>query len=103
MTTGSRPMGQTLTIQLSQEAYARLLREAEAAGRSPAELAATWLERQCGSPNVGLPPRDTEDQAARERFERHFGRLDLGYATGVDNEQIDADLARQFADDHETD
>ena len=37
---------------------------------------------------------------ARERFERHFGEVDLGYATGVDNEQIDADLARAYAARH---
>lgn len=44
-------------------------------------------------------PRRTgaEEQAARERFERHFGEVDLGYATGVDNEQIDADLAGEYA------
>ena len=35
-------------------------------------------------------------QQARERFERHFGVLDLGYATGADNEQIDADLAQAY-------
>jgi Protein of unknown function (DUF2442) len=45
-------------------------------------------------------PTDAEKQAARERFERHFGEVDLGYATGVDNEQIDADLARAYADRH---
>ncbi|MBA2245580.1 MAG: SH3 domain-containing protein [Gemmatimonadetes bacterium] len=37
-----------------------------------------------------------EPQAARERFERHFGEVDLGYATGVDNEQIDTDLASEY-------
>lgn len=44
---------------------------------------------------------DAEKQVARERFERHFGEVDLGYATGVDNEQIDADLAREYAATHE--
>jgi hypothetical protein len=38
-----------------------------------------------------------EEQVARKRFERHFGEVDLGFATGVDNEQIDADLAREYA------
>lgn len=44
---------------------------------------------------------EAEKQAARERFERHFGEVDLGYTTGVDNEQIDADLAREYAATHE--
>ena len=40
-------------------------------------------------------------EAAQERFERHFGAVDLGYPTGIDNEQIDADLAREYAATHE--
>jgi len=40
-------------------------------------------------------------QRARQRFERHFGTLDVGYATSVDNEQIDADLAHAYAATHE--
>ena len=34
---------------------------------------------------------------ARERFERHFGAVDLGYPTSADNEEIDADLEREYA------
>jgi hypothetical protein len=30
-----------------------------------------------------------------------LGRASLGYATGADNEAIDADLAREYGDDHE--
>jgi hypothetical protein len=44
---------------------------------------------------------EAEKQVARERFERHFGEVDLGYATGLDNEQIEADLAREYAATHE--
>lgn len=40
-------------------------------------------------------------QRARERFERCFGVLNLGYATGIDNEQIDADLAQAYMATHE--
>ena len=42
-----------------------------------------------------------ELQAARERLEKHFGSVDLGYATGIDNEEIDADLEREYANIHE--
>lgn len=50
-----------------------------------------------------LPPAETEAErkAARERFERHFGAVNLGHPTGVDNEAIDADLARAYDDSHE--
>lgn len=44
---------------------------------------------------------EAEKQVARERFERHFGEVDLGYATGVGNEEIDADLAQEYAANHE--
>jgi len=40
-------------------------------------------------------------QRARKRFEHHFGALNLGYATGVDNEQIDAELAQAYLATHE--
>jgi hypothetical protein len=30
-----------------------------------------------------------------------FGSIDLGYPTGADNESIDADLAREYASNHE--
>ena len=38
---------------------------------------------------------------ARLRFERHFGEVDSGNATGADNDRIDADLAATYADPHE--
>jgi len=42
-----------------------------------------------------------DKQKARERFESHFGEIDLGYSTGIDNESIDEDLAREYIDTHE--
>ncbi len=96
-------MRQTLSIELSSEAFGALRRAAEAAGTSPARLATTSLEQQFRA-QADLPPStEAEKQAARERFERHFGEVDLGYATGVDNEGIDADLASAYADDAEED
>ena len=38
---------------------------------------------------------------ARTRFEKHFGSVDLDPPTGTDNEGIDADLARAYADTNE--
>jgi len=86
----------TLTIQLTGQAFFRLQRQAEAAGTSPAELVAASLERPC---EVRRPARtEAERASARQRFERHFGELDLGYPTGADNDGIDADLAAEYAD-----
>jgi hypothetical protein len=91
-------MSRTLTVQLSEEVYAALGRRAEATGTSPAELAAASLESQFHSCS---PCQEGQRQAARERFERRFGAVDLGYPTGADNESIDADLAKGYADAHE--
>jgi hypothetical protein len=89
----------SLTVRLSDEAFSTLQRQAVAARTSPAELAAASLERLCGA---GRPvPSEAEREAARKRFERHFGEVDLGYPTGGDNDGIDADLAAEYADTHE--
>ena len=98
-------MSQTLTLELSDEVYTAIRHHAETAGTSPAHWIATTLEQQYGhvreGQNADAQRTEAEKQAARERFERHFGEVDLGYATGVDNEQIDADLAREYAATHE--
>src|SRR4051794_29151675 len=112
-------MSQTVTIDLSDETYAALAQQAAAAGQTPAERLRAIAEREARSANgttshAGPPtgddirarieryypgvfgPPDTrteaEKQAARERFERHFGAVSSG-RPGADNEQIDADLA----------
>ena len=98
-------MSQTLTLELSDEVYTVIQRHAEMAGTSLPHWISMTLEQQYRH----LPDRqqdrdqrtEEEKQAARARFERHFGEVDLGYVTGVDNEQIDADLAREYANTHE--
>ncbi len=98
-------MSHAVTVELSDAAYAALQLRARAAAQSPAELAAAALEQHFGIPD-GMrarahPTTEAVKKAARERFERHFGAVNLGHATGVDNEGIDADLARAYADSHE--
>lgn len=94
-------MSQTLVVELSDEAFAAIQRQAEQAHVSPTHVAADSLEQHFGRP-ASMRQRariktDVELQAARERFERHFGAVDIGYATGTDNESIDADLAGEYA------
>ena len=99
-------MSQTLILELSDAVYTIIQRQAEAAGTSPAHWLAKTLERQYSPPHtrqsVGAQRTAAEQQAARERFERHFGAVDRADAIGADNEQIDADLAREYTDAHET-
>ncbi len=98
-------MSQTLIVQISDDVYTAIEREAAEAAISPAEVAATSLENMFGYPrntSLGGEARsEAELQVARERFERHFGALDLGYATGADNESIDRDLADEYSRSHE--
>jgi hypothetical protein len=99
-------MGQTLILELSDEIYTIIQRQAEAAGTTPAHWLVKILEQQYGPPHtrqrVEAWHTAAEQQAARERFERHVGEVDLVDAIGADNEQIDAELAREYADSHET-
>jgi len=91
-------MSHALTIELSDATFNTLQRHAEAAARSPADLAAAALEQQFGIPKSnGAQP----DEKRTKGFESHFGAVNLGDATGVDNEGIDADLAKTYADNHE--
>jgi hypothetical protein len=97
-------MSHPLTVELSDATYSALQQRARAAARSPADLAAAALEQQFGAGDGAIPgPRtatEVANQAARQRFIRHFGAVNLGHETGADNESIDTDLARAYADGH---
>jgi len=41
-----------------------------------------------------------QQEEARQRFRNHAGSVSLGYATGADNESIDADLAKAYSDEY---
>ena len=88
-------MSRILTLELNEQAYAVLQQQAEAAGVTPAALAARVIEGHSG-PSADIRT-EVEKQRARERFRRHAGAVSLGYPAGTDNEGIDADLAREAA------
>ncbi len=68
-------------------------------GMSVAELAAEWKERLGAKTQAPLTPEEYE--AERQRLRRHAGAISLGRPTGIDNEVIDADLAREYGSTHE--
>lgn len=89
-------MGQIL-IEVSDDIFAAIQKQADAAGTSPARLVSKILEQQyCSKPESEADLHD-----ARQRFENHFGKVNLGYPTGIDNEKIDEDLASAYADTHD--
>ncbi len=65
-------------------------------GKTIEELVAKWVIDLAPKPRPELS--EEEYSAADERLRRQI--VDLGYATGADNESIDADLARA-RDNHE--
>ena len=96
-------MSQTLTIELSDTTYQAIERRARQAGELPARVAVSMLEQQLEcSGQVSKPATEAEKQAARQSFELLFGSVDLGYPISSENEDIDADLAREYGDAHET-
>ena len=79
-----------------QPVYEALLETAGASGLSPAD----WIARHL--------PRNKRDKLSKEGLAdslecllRHAGSIDLGRPTGIENEQIDADLAREYETTHE--
>ncbi|MHC5611083.1 MAG: hypothetical protein ACYTXA_08695 [Nostoc sp.] len=94
-------MSQVLSLELSDEVYAALQQQAEVAGVSLAELVVTSIEQQYGSLRREKSQTETEKEAARQRFRSHAGSINLGYATGADNESIDADVVRAYSDTSE--
>jgi len=100
----------TLTFQVSDEVYEVCsLRSpttssygqqiAAMYGRTEEEVALRWLAKRASKRRPRLT--EEENRAAWERLQRHLGAENLGYATGADNESIDADLAREYGSTHE--
>jgi hypothetical protein len=93
-------MSQSLTLELSEQVFVAIQRQAQVIGISPAQLAATLLERQFPQA-FQLFLDNAEKNSARVRFEHHFGTLTLGDSTDLDNESIDADLVREYTSTYE--
>ena len=71
-------MSESLNVDLSDDAYAELRRKADATGATPSQLAARTLEGEYAPSTVpqSAAAVDSDPDAARERFQRHFGSLD---------------------------
>ncbi len=80
-------MGHQLTLELPDEIYEAVKKAADATGKTPTEWIVTDLRQR-------LPARD-------ERLRRHFGSVRSGNPRSADNEQIDADLAKEYGSTHE--
>ena len=81
-------MNQTYSLELPAPLYHALVKAAQAKGTTPQALIADSL------PPVSLVTTPAERNAANTRLRQHI--VALGAATGSDNEDIDADLAREY-------
>ena len=93
-------MSQQLTLEISDEVYADLQQKANAVGLSIAEWIVAVVSYQSSGVSQVLHSVEQQEEA-RQRFRNHAGAISLGYATGIDNESIDADLARAYASEYE--
>ena len=92
-------MSQSLNLELSDEVYQILKQQAENAGLSVQEWIVFSLIKQSDNK---VDRTVAEKEVVRDRFRRHAGAINLGYPTGADNESIDADLARAYNNEDET-
>jgi hypothetical protein len=84
-------------LELPDTVYKALVEAAEAVGKTPADWIAALLPSAAGAD--GKPAPTDEDLAAADaRLQACIISLDR--ATGTDNEGIDADLAREYSNDH---
>jgi hypothetical protein len=90
-------MSKILTLELNDQAFAAILSQAASIGIPPESLAASLLEQRLDQPV--LSPTSIEER--RAKFEQHFGSLSLGNSADLENENIDAELARDYASTHE--
>jgi hypothetical protein len=90
-------MSQVVTLELSDEVCTALNLKAQRAGVSLSEWIQSTLDQQGGLSNQ--QKAEVDDEAARQRFRRHAGAIDLGYPTGADNASIDADLVSSYSGD----
>lgn len=83
-------------LELPMPVHQALLKAAAAEGTTPADWIAERLAERYPEQRQPLTPEERE--AANARL--WACTVSLGRPLGIDNEQIDADLAREYGDDH---
>ena len=87
-------MSQQLILEISDEVYLKLQGQASVASLSVPEWLITMLNKQYANSKVLSNEVEIE---ASQRLLNYAGAFSFGYATGADNESIDADLAKAYA------
>ena len=87
-----------ITLTKKSRAIVTLLENGDAPKRSVSEQEARLAEERFAR-LIGSVNSSTEGKGGK--LSDLFGAASLGHATGLHNEQIDADLAREYANTHE--
>jgi hypothetical protein len=85
------------TLELPETVFTELVRAAEACGTTPAGWIQEHLPKN-GATGNGHEMSDDELATADAALDACL--ISVGHAIGTDNEQIDADLGREYRDDH---
>lgn len=85
------------SLELPENVYMDLVRAAEASRTTPAGWIQEHLPKNGASGNGS---EVTNDELAAADAALDDCLVSLGHAIGTDNEQIDADLAREYGNDH---
>jgi len=90
-------MPHTVTVEIPDDIYEPLAREAQRRGETPQQV---LLRRLKGNGQAAEPAQRelTEDEyaVAMARLMRHAGSVDMGRALGIDKLSVDSDLAREY-------
>jgi hypothetical protein len=85
------------SVELPDTVYTDLLRVAEASGKTPAG----WIQERLRKEDViGNGSDASDEELAVADAALDVCLISLGRPLGADNEQIDADLAREYGADH---
>ncbi len=84
-------MNHIIQLEIPDLLFQAMERRATALGSDPATIAMTTLQQHFHSDR-----EHSENAGGADSFEALFGAIDLGYPTGLNNEKIDADLAREY-------
>jgi hypothetical protein len=85
------------SVELPESVYTDLVRAANANGTTPVGWLQEHLPKNGG---VGKTDGVSDEELAAADAALDECLISLGHALGTDNEQIDADLARAYGDDH---
>ena len=90
-------MSHSVTVKIPEDVYSLLLQRALAAGRSVEDLVVEWVAQRAQPPEPEVTP--AELQARRQWLEKYGNLCTCTDPHCLDNERIDADLAKEYGRD----